>query len=48
MTRGRAEPVEEILPRVWQVIEELKRLTEGLEQSLEAARKKGTNGPHDT
>lgn len=51
MTRGRPEPVEEILPKVWQVIEELKRLTDGLEQSLDAATraKKGNpDGPDDT
>lgn len=41
--------MEEILPKVWQVVEELKRLTEGLEESLEKARarKKGTDGSDD-
>lgn len=48
--RGRPKPVEEILPEVWQVVEELKRLTEGLEKSLAAAitaEKGDADGPDD-
>lgn len=48
--RGRPEPVEDVLPDIWQVVEELKRLTEGLEKSLARARaaKKGdTSGSDD-
>lgn len=49
MTGSRPEPTtEDILPEVWRVVEELKRLTEGLERSLDAARKKDTDGPDDT
>lgn len=47
--KDRPKPVEEILPQVWQVVEELKRLTEGLEKSLAAAtaQKGTTHGSHD-
>lgn len=49
MTTHPERHVEDILPEVWQVVEELKRLTEGLEESLAAARasKKGRpDGPN--
>lgn len=48
--RGRPKPVEEILPEIWHVIEELERLTEGLQQNVNAARaaeKGADDGPDD-
>lgn len=50
MTTHPERHVEDILPEVWQVVEELKRLTEGLEESLrsaQASRKGATDGPND-
>lgn len=37
--RGRPEPTEDVLPQLWEVIDELKRITEGLAESLAAAKK---------
>ncbi len=46
--RGRPKPVEELLPEIWRVAGELKRLTEGLEEHLAThAKKEGDDARPD-
>lgn len=47
--KGRPEHVEDVLPELWQVYEELKRWTEGLEEQLarRGAREGDGDGPDD-
>lgn len=47
--RTKPKPVEALLPDLWRVVGELKRLTEGLEESLAAERdaKEARRGQQD-
>jgi hypothetical protein len=47
--RGRPKHVEEVLPELWQVLEELQRWTEGLEEQVAARKAEDKRrGPDDT